>query len=607
MCCASLSLTKRGCCLFACLMGVLVPALAGGQVVRGRLVDALDGTSLGTAMITLVDGQDRDAERVLSRSNSGLFQLQAPGPGEYRLRAERIGYATSYSEFFDLAAGDTLVMEIRAEVEAISLRGIEAVADRQCTVRPGEGLAVTQVWEEARKALEAAAWSQERGLYQYDLLRITRRLDRDENRIESEDRDYARLMGEAPYVSQSVDSLLTSGFARFSPGGSVFWAPDAKVLLSDPFLDTHCLRVRRGRDVVAGLVGLDFEPVPDRNVSDIAGTIWLDQTTSQLRWLEFQYQNLNAPRRLLDASPGGMVEFHTLPNGTWIVTAWELRMFRARLDPENPTNRESATLDGITMELGRVLQVHGEDGVVFQGDRGSRIAGTVFDSTGAGLPGTRVYVSGAGTEVLTDARGRFELTHLGPGTYTVHYEHPYLQQLAYRPESVEVRMKEDVGALEFIEFEAPSLEEVIDDICDGVEQPATPLLSGTTWVTQSVILTGRVTGPAARPVEGASVRVYSTAFDMGSVFESSDLTQLEGRTWQTFAEAPVNNSGFYGACWLPAGAPLFVAAVGEDEELDPNHVSQVLRLVELFPGSVRLIDVPAEAPYRILDLRVAPR
>ncbi|MXV95608.1 MAG: carboxypeptidase regulatory-like domain-containing protein, partial [Gemmatimonadetes bacterium] len=145
--------TKQSCCATACLVSLLGPALAEGQVVRGRLLDALDGSSIGTAMIVLVNPQELEEARVLSRSNSGLFQLEAPRPGNYRLRAERIGYATSYSDFFDLAAGDTLVIEIRADVEAISLRGIEAVADRQCRVRPGEGLAVTRVWEEARKAL----------------------------------------------------------------------------------------------------------------------------------------------------------------------------------------------------------------------------------------------------------------------------------------------------------------------------------------------------------------------------------------------------------------------------------------------------------------------
>lgn len=607
MCCPGPTLTKRGCLVIACLTGVLTPALAAGQVVRGRLVDARDGTSLETAMITLVNNQELDAERVLSRAGSGLFQLQAPGPGEYRLRAERIGYATTYSEFFTLAPGDTLVMEMTARVEPISLAGIEATADRRCTVRPGEGLAVTQVWEEARKALEAAAWTQELGLYRYEVLRVKRRLDRRGRSVQSEDRIYSQILAAAPYISRSADSLRAEGFARYSPDESVFWAPDAEVLLSDPFLDTHCLRIRDGRNGEAGLIGLDFEPVPDRTVAEISGTMWLDEANARLRWLEFRYRNLNAPESLMDADPGGRVDFHALPDGTWIVTSWNLRLFRARVDGAKPGGRREVELDGITLEEGVLLTAQGDEGVVFRGDRGRRIAGTVFDSAGVGLPGARVFVPGVGTEVMTDSRGRFELAHLGVGNYPVRYEHPYLEQLAYRPEAAEVRMGEGPGQLQRIEFKAPSLEEVIDDICDGIRQPATPMLSGTDWVMRNVIVTGRLTDQAAGSIEGMSVRVYSRAFDMGNLFESATLGQLEGRTWHTLADAPVSADGFYGACWLPAGTPLIVAAVGEDEELDPNNVGQVLRLLEFFPGSVRLINVPHEAPYRILDLSVALR
>ena len=602
-----LRLTKQSCRATVCLVSLLAPASAEGQVVRGRLVDALDGSSIGTAMIVLVTPQDLEEARVLSRSNSGLFQLEASRPGNYRLRAERIGYATSYSEFFDLAAGDTLVIEIRAEVEAISLRGIEAVADRQCRVRPGEGLAVTRVWEEARKALEAAAWTQELGLYRYHVLRIKRRLDHRARTVLTEDRIYSELLAVAPYVSRPADSLRAEGFARYSPEESVFWAPDAEVLLSDAFLDTHCLVIRGGRNNEAGVVGLDFEPVPDRNVPGIAGTMWLDQETSRLSQLEFEYRNLDAPESLMDAEPGGRVEFQALPDGTWIVTSWSLRLFRARVDPDGSGNRSKVELDGITLEQGEVLRAQGNEGTVFQGNPGRRIAGTVFDSTGVGLPGARVFVSGEGTEVLTDSRGRFELTHLGTGTYTVRWEHPYLTQLAYQPEWAEVRMGQDINELELIGFEAPSLEEVINDICDGVAQPTAPMLSGVDWVARSVILTGRLIGETPRPAEEMSVRVYSTAFEAGSFFEPFDLDQLAGGTWRTLADAPVSPDGFYGACWLPAGSRLIVAAVEEDDDLDPNDVGQVLRVMELFPGSVRFINVPPEAPFRILDLRIGSR
>ncbi len=239
-------------------------------------------------MVSLVDRSGRGTEQVLTRS-SGLFQLQAPNPGEFRLRADRIGYATTFSDFFGVATTDTLTIELAARIEPVSLEGIEAEADRRCRVRPGEGLAVARVWEEARKALAAAAWTQERELYRYEMLRIRRRLDDRGRRVEREDRDYVQVSAPTPYASRPADSLLAEGFVRFSAEGSAFWGPDADVLLSDSFLDTHCFRIRPGERRQGELVGLEFEPLPNREVAEITGTMWLDPVSAQLERLDFQY------------------------------------------------------------------------------------------------------------------------------------------------------------------------------------------------------------------------------------------------------------------------------------------------------------------------------
>jgi len=70
---------------------------------------------------------------------------------------------------------------------------IEAEADRRCRVRPEEGLAVTRVWDEARKALDAAAFTQERGYYRYEMMGIIRELGPEGRQVVSEDRDFERV------------------------------------------------------------------------------------------------------------------------------------------------------------------------------------------------------------------------------------------------------------------------------------------------------------------------------------------------------------------------------------------------------------------------------
>ena len=192
------------------VLSVSIPVNSHAQTVRGRLVHAETGTGIGGAMITLVDRHGGTADRTLT-ANTGLFQLSAPS-GRYRLRADRIGYASTHSEYFDLQAREVMDIE--------------------------------------------------------------RVLDRDGRMVLSEERSLNRSFLLAPYVSRPADSLTAEGFAHIAPDTSVYWAPDAEVLLSDPFLDTHCFRLRTNVHHAPGLIGLAFEPVSWRAVPDIGGTLW---------------------------------------------------------------------------------------------------------------------------------------------------------------------------------------------------------------------------------------------------------------------------------------------------------------------------------------------
>lgn len=557
---------------------------AHAQLVRGRLVDAGGGNGIGGAMVSLIDQSGREIEQVLTRSPNGLFQLRAPYPGQYSVRADRIGYASTLSESFGLAAMDTMTIELVAGIEPVSLRGIEAEADRRCRVRPQEGLAVARAWGEARKALEAASWTRERGLYRYEMLRIQRRLDERGRRVEREDRSYTEVSAPAPFTSRPADSLLASGFVRVSPSGSEFWAPDAEVLLSDFFLDTHCFRIREREGGPGEPVGLEFEPAPGREVPEIAGMMWLHPATAQLQRLDFGYVNLNVHPRLMRASPGGRVDFRTLPNGTWIVPSWHLRMFRPGETVDSFTGRPSASLQAVIMEHGKVLRVHDEDGIIYEGDRGRRIQGTVFDTLQVGLPGARVFVNGEGTEVVTDAVGRFELDHLGPYTYSVYYTHPYLERLWYQPAPVEVEVGPESSDPVRVDFRTPPIGDVLDEICRGVRRPKT---------TGDGLLTVFVSDAQGDPVDGATV--LAIAASRGAQANRAGVPRIQGQT---------NASGLFRMCWLPMRTRLEVVALTSDEELDRHAFEDASTLAHLFPARVREITIAADAPHRSLLLRV---
>ena len=324
-------------------------------------------------------------------------------------------------------------------------------------------------------------------MYQYEMLRIRREWDRRGREVESEDRIFAQAYSEAPYVARPADSLVADGFARISASESVFWAPDAAVLFSDPFLDTHCLKVTAGGNDASGLVGLAFEPVPS-------------------------YRPAGGHARRNHRGERG------------------------------------------------VLRVHGTEGVVFEGDPGRRIVGTVFDTLQVGLPGARVFLEGSGNEVVTDAQGRFELTHLQPGVY-------------------------------------------------GASGPSAPVIAGNRLTWRNGILTGRVTDEAGNPVAGASVYLQANAFVVGSfVVDAANRIggagEMKNARLQT--RERTSDSGFYRACWVPVDIPLEVLVVDKDKKIDRGALERAVSLSDSFPGRVQVITISGDAPYRTLDLRVRP-
>ena len=286
---------------------------AAAQTVRGVVAEDGTGTRLAGAMVVLFDFDGEAVDRVLSDAGGG-FTMRADHPGRYHVRVDRIGYASLTTDPFDVPVRGTF-RRIAVPIRPIRIRGLDVSGSRRCEVRPEEGRVTARVWEEARKALEAAAWTQSTGIYRYTLRHFVRDLDRSEERILDENRAFKRGSTNAPFVSVPVEGLIADGFVQEDvESGTIYHAPDAEAFLSDAFIDTHCMGVRRGE---AGSIGLVFEPVESRTLPDIEGVLWLDEETAELDRLEFSYVNVSSNKEI--GEPGGFVNFTRLPNGTWIV------------------------------------------------------------------------------------------------------------------------------------------------------------------------------------------------------------------------------------------------------------------------------------------------
>ena len=578
---------------------------ASGQVVRGRIADGGDDQGIGGAMVRLLDRSEREHDRTLTRGD-GHFLVQAREAGEFRVRIERIGYATTFSEFARVSVGDTVTLHVSSVPEAIELEGVVASADRQCTLRPTEAVAVAKVWDEARKALAATAWTADRQMHRYETLRIERKLDKEGWRVESETRLYEQRQASAPFSARSADSLMAHGFVHITSSEILFWGPDAEVLLSDAFLDAHCFRLAPDSGGENDAIGIEFQPAEAGGPPDIVGTMWLDRRTAHLRSVDFRFVNLNVPSWLLDAEPGGSVDFLTLPDGTWIVPAWHLRMFRAGDGGKHPlTGRPYPTLEGITIETGHVLRAHGESGAVFESDPGYSIVGMVRDSLGNALSDARVFLSGSGAEVTTDSAGRFELAHLAPGEYTLYFSHPYLDALWHPPTPSIVTIASLAPARVPVVLDAPPLKEVLPRICDSADPPS-PMFSTASppkMVSRSGILTGHVTDQENAPLTDARVVILPEAYAVTDLMDPKNRSAMAEADLRSAIVTKTSSNGFYRACWVPVDVPLEVMVLTEDD-LDDDQLDQLRDLRTSFPERhVRTLNIDHQSPHRYLRLR----
>lgn len=341
----------------------LLPAFAvlfaaaplAGQTIQGTIVEEGSTRPVPGAFIVLLDAQGSQRAAALSDAEGG-FRLVAPSPGEYVLGVDRIGYLSVRTPLFPLPAGRTVEYRLSVRVEPIELTGIDVEVDPICRVRPGEGQASAELWEEARKALNATAWTQREGLLRYAVRTTERRLDPWTQRVEEEREDTRRGVSRgSPYVALAVDRLAEGGFAHLDGETQVYYAPDATTLLSDWFLDHHCFHVIPASKSQPGLIGLAFEPIPEARRIDVRGILWLDERTAELSRLDFEYTGL--PSSMGRTEAAGRVEFERLPTGEWIVPRWLIRMPVVRWPAAN-------VYDHMSMEPGRrgpVLLAYEED------------------------------------------------------------------------------------------------------------------------------------------------------------------------------------------------------------------------------------------------------
>lgn len=535
--------------------------VGSGQATRGQLTSRETGAPVAGAVIQLLDERGQVQARALTDS-SGVFALQAAAAGRFRVRVDRIGLATETSGWIDLAPGEVRDHPMKVSSQSIPLEGITVSGrSRGCSIRDN-ARTVARVWDEARKALDAITLTQSAARVRFDTESFRRELDPQTLSVRAEQRRSSFDHTENPFRSVPIEELEERGYVRTFADSTVYYAPDAGVLLSDAFLDTHCFRITGERASDDGLIGLEFSPRGRPSRADIAGTLWVDLGTSELRSVDYRYvgHRLDVPAELL----GGRIEFERVQEtGAWIVRRWVVRMPVVRRHTvrfTNPTTfraeeRTETTVTALIEQGGEVVAIS-NSGPTRAPTGQAEISGTVTDSVaGTPLPGATVFLSGTSLTDTTDASGRYRIVAPTDRQYVVSFLHPHLVSFGITPTPRRIELRPASTAT--VDLAIPSIATMLQQHCPSInaEDPRAAVV-GYVRETRS-----------GEPVPGARVRakwMAKSELRAGSlprsVDQSGEVVASADNAWidsdGATLEVVTDESGFYRLCGFPAQSSL---------------------------------------------------
>ncbi|MCL7966167.1 MAG: carboxypeptidase-like regulatory domain-containing protein [marine benthic group bacterium] len=293
------------------------------QTLRGRVLEQGTDSPIPGALLLLQSPEGEEVASAVS-GESGAWVLRAPSAGEWLVRVERIGFAASTAGPFRVAVGADVAVPLEVSSAPLELPALTIEGESGgCGLDPDEGEAVWRLWDEARKALRVAEITE--GSIAY-LTEVTeRQVDPWGTTIGREHTEMKTTAGRSPFRVPSAADLQARGYVRDSAsGGLAYYGPDATVLLSDTFQESHCFHAVAGGD---GQVGLAFEPAEAPLRVDIRGTLWLDAESSELRSIDFGYAGLRQRSELgIGPDASGTIIYDRIDDGGWIVREWTIRV-----------------------------------------------------------------------------------------------------------------------------------------------------------------------------------------------------------------------------------------------------------------------------------------
>jgi hypothetical protein len=558
-------------------------AVAGAQTIRGTVVDATD-RPIGGVVVLMLDSTSAVVARALT-SETGDFRVATTRAGTYRLRTMRIGYKpTTSAPMVALLGGETTGRVVRSGA-AVALDTVRVVDRNSCRVASDSTAAATYaVLEQARTALSAAQLTLGGRTISATTVAYERMLEPDGRRVVRQSSRTSTAYVSQPWRAISPDSAHRAGFVFVAHDNSItYFAPSIDVLLSSAFVEDHCFRLVTDRRQ-PHVVGVAFEPSSDRRkVPEIKGTLWVNRKTAALERLDYRYVNISSEQE--NAGAGGDASFAPLKNGGWVIARWNIRMpILEQTVRVQALGGTQAHVAGIQVSGGEVQLVTRAAGAVIDtlwSRPGPPLNGAVVDSArGSPIADARVDLVGAALSAVTDARGRFSIANVLPGTYQVETRTPELEAIGAANQSTIAF----TDSTESYEIRVPTAAQLTAALC-----PARTLSSS-----QSAIV-GRVrrrddTNLAGGARVVAEWIVITPRDEHGIVFDRSGR-KLEGKT---------SADGTYRLCGVPTNTTLTVTAFASDAASEPRTLLAANRIVRTDLVVDRAVSTTAKFTGRVL-------
>jgi hypothetical protein len=554
---------------------------AGAQEVTGTVRAAAGRTPVSGAIVILAQSSGARLGATLT-DDGGRFRLRAPSAGTFMLRVDVVGYRSTTTAPFALGASDSLTTDVLFPFERTQLPAVAVTATSTCARVSGDAGDAPRLWSEARKTLDASRLAIDERRFNVALRRFERTIGIPDSVLRASRIWTQTAVTQNPFETISPETVARDGFSTVRDSGRFYYAPDAAVLLSDAFVESHCFGTRRGGP--GGAIGLTFRPQRVGPRVDINGVLWLDSASAELRSLEYRY----VPSIGRQDVGGGIVTFGRYPSGVWGVQRWTIRLPVLHVNentrrPDGALGRFIDTVVVAVREVGGEVVAAGASGVATP-FAGTLLRGTVFDSTlGRPLPGAMVTIEGLGRTTQADADGRFVFDSLtDDGEVRLRAWHPRLDSLGL-PASVvraNIRRRSENSA----DLHVP-----------GVGAVARLRCSRASRTTQRVI-TGILRAPTDSALPSVEVVLLQRrglgAGGSDSLLRHSEISSDLGR---------------FAFCDVGPGAQAWLLARSGLDWTEPRHVGsdsvpavQVVPLATLAPDTTASPFEPSGAPAVIL-------